>query len=195
MKKRIFTAVDISGEAKRKVSAYIENLRKDFPTLRVGWEKQEKLHLTMKFLGDVEEHQLKDLETAISNTAKIFSDSMDSPDFKIRISGTGVFPSKRNAKILWLGLRDEAKNLSKINRILETECEKIGFEKEKRDFKAHLTVARLREPHKSKELIEKHLENEFEPVEFDVSEIVIYESKLLPTGSVYKKLESFKFSK
>lgn len=191
MQKRLFTAIDISEQARRRVSGYIENLRRKFSGLRVGWEKAEKLHLTLKFLGDCDERRIKDLKTAVANAAKKFSETEDNKNIKIQILDTGVFPSKRNARILWLGLQDETKSLSKINQLLETECEKIGFEKEKRNFKPHLTIARLREPHKSEDLAAKHLENEFEPVEFDVSEIVIYESKLLPTGSIYNKLEKF----
>lgn len=192
MKRRIFTAIDISEQARQSVSRYIEILQKEFSNLRVGWEKVEKLHLTLKFLGDCDERQLKDLENAILMSVNAFSRLENSVNFKMQISDTGVFPSRRNAKILWLGLHDESDSPSKINKILETECEKIGFKREKRHFKPHLTIARLREPLKSGKLVEKHLENKFEPVEFAVSEIVIYESKLLPTGSVYEKVSGFK---
>lgn len=194
MKKRIFIAIDISEQARHKVSGYIENLRKEFSNLRVGWEKAEKLHLTLKFLGDCDERQLRNLENAVAGSAKASFESENISNFKIQLSDTGVFPSKRNARILWLGLRDETGSLSKLNRILETECEKAGFEKENRSFKPHLTIARLREPHKSGNLAAKHLENKFEPVEFEVSEIVIYESKLQPIGSIYRKHKTFKFS-
>jgi RNA 2',3'-cyclic 3'-phosphodiesterase len=192
MKKRLFTAIDISEQARNKISNYIQNLRGEFPDLRVGWERAEKLHLTLKFLGDCDERQTKNLETAVLNSVKIFAETENEPDIKIEISDTGVFPAKRNARILWLGLRDEKRLLSKLNQILEAECEKIGFEKEKRGFKPHLTIARLREPHKAENLAAKHLANKFKPVEFNVSEIAIYESKLLPTGSIYDKLEKFK---
>jgi 2'-5' RNA ligase len=73
---------------------------------------------------------------------------------------------------------------------LEREFEKKGFQKERRNFKAHLTIARLREPDKSKRLVEKHLQNEFSPVEFAVSELAIYESKLQPTGSIYRAIKN-----
>src|SRR3712207_6368818 len=130
MKKRIFTAIDISELARQKVSGYIENLRMEFSNLRIGWEKAEKLHLTLKFFGDCNERQLRNLEDAAANSARAFFDSEKIANFKIQISDTGVFPSKRNARILWLGLQDESRNLAKINRILETECENAGFEKE-----------------------------------------------------------------
>jgi 2'-5' RNA ligase len=187
--KRIFTAIDISDEARRKVSAYVETLCGEFSNLRVGWEKAEKLHLTLKFLGDIDDRHLKNLIEAVEKTARQIK------SFKLEIAETGVFPSPRNARILWLGLKNEQGSLQKLNEILEIECEKIGFEKEKRNFKAHLTIARLREPQKSKELAQRHLRNEFEAVEFDVSEIVIYESKLLPQGSVYSVVARSCFSK
>ncbi len=177
--KRIFVAIDISAEARRHVSDYITELREKISNVRVGWELPEKLHLTLKFLSEIDETQLSDLTEAVDKTAKQIS------DFKLRVSKTGAFPSEKNARILWLGLEDESKSLQKLNEILETECERIGFIREKRSFKPHLTIARLREPHKSKGLIEKHLQNEFESDEFTVSEITVYESRLQKTGSIY----------
>ncbi len=177
--RRIFTAIDISDEAQMKVAHYIENIRDEFPNLRVGWERAEKLHLTLKFLGDVDEKQLSNLIEAVEKTAEEFS------NFNLQISETGAFPSPRNARILWLGGRDEQENLRRLNEILETECERKGFEKEKRNFKPHLTIARLREPPKSKELVGKHLRNDFASIEFAVSEIVIYKSRPQKSGSIY----------
>jgi len=184
--KRIFTAIDISVEARAKIAEYTENLRRDFSKLRVGWEKAEKLHLTLKFLGDTEENQLGSLIEAVEKTARQIS------SFNLQISGTGVFPLSRKARVLWLGLKDEKGSLRNLNEILETECEQIGFAKEKRNFKPHLTIARLREPHKSNELAQKHLENEFQTIEFEVNEIIIFESKLLPKGSIYSAVSKHK---
>lgn len=187
MKKRIFVAIDISQVVREEAIAFAEELRQEFQNLRVGWEKPEKLHLTLKFLGDIDEEQLESLSRAVAETANQIS------KFNLRISGTGAFPSPRNARILWLGIKDENDNLLKVNDVLESECEKRGFAKEKRNFKAHLTIARLREPHKSKELVEKHLQNNFEAGEFSVSEIVIYESRLQKSGSIYSVVSKHKF--
>jgi len=177
--KRIFAAVDISEQARLRVSEYSAALRREFPDLRVGWEKAEKLHLTLKFLGETNETQLNDLIEIVKKIAEQIS------TFRLQIAATGVFPSPRKPRILWLGVNDKTESLLKISGLLETECEKIGFPKENRNFKAHLTIGRLREPHKSTEIARKHLQNEFEPVEFKVSEIAIYESKLQSTGSIY----------
>lgn len=186
--KRIFTAIDISDEARTKVTNYIESLHSEFQQIRVGWERAEKLHLTLKFFGDTDEKQLKSLDEAVSNTTKQIS------NFRLQISGTGVFPSPRNARILWLGLNGENRELQNLNEILETKCEQVGFAKEKRYFKGHLTIARLREPHKSKELAQKHLQNDFKAIEFEANEIVIYESKLLPQGTTYSVVSKYKFT-
>jgi 2'-5' RNA ligase len=161
--KRIFVAVDISEEARRKTAAYIENLRRQFPGLRVGWDKPEKLHLTLKFLGDTGDEQLAKLMQAAERAARQIA------NFKLRIAGSGVFPNSRKARVLWLGVADEKGSLRDLSK----------------DFKAHLTIARLREPEKSGKLVEKHLRENFEEVEFAVSEIVIYQSELSPQGSRY----------
>ena len=182
--KRIFTAIDISAEARQKVSDYIADLQAEFPMVRVGWERAEKLHLTLKFLGDIDEIKLQNLTDAVNETAKRLS------DFKLRISQTGVFPSIKKARVLWLGIEYETGSMQKLNEILETECEGKGFSREKRSFKPHLTIARLREPQSSFKLIEKHLQNDFESDEFTVSGITIYESRLQKTGSIYTKYKN-----
>ena len=180
--RRIFVAVDISVEARHKTADYVNSLKLEFPNLRVGWEKPEKLHLTMKFLGDTNDNQLEKLKEIAQNIAA------EIPKFNLQIAETGVFPSARNARVLWIDVKDEKESLVEINRILEIEAERIGFPRETRNFKPHLTIARLKEPRSSRELIEKHLEKEFEPVGMEVAEIVIYESRLCPTGSIYEKL-------
>lgn len=187
MKKRIFVAADISAEARGRVSEYISELRREFAGLRVGWEKPEKLHLTLKFLGETDDAQLAELEKITEKIAE------NASPFNLQIAETGVFPSPRNARVLWIDFKDEQGNLARINKVLEAECENIGFARERRDFVPHLTIARLREPQKSHLLAEKHLQNEFEPVAFEVSEIVIYESKLQPAGSIYRTFSVKKF--
>ena len=182
--KRIFTAIDISAEARQKVSGYIADLQAEFPMVRVGWERAEKLHFTLKFLGDIDEIKLQNLTDAVNETAKRLS------DFKLRISQTGVFPSIKKARVLWLGIEYETGSMQKLNEILETECEGKGFSREKRSFKPHLTIARLREPKSSFKLIEKHLQNDFESDEFTVSGITIYESRLQKPGSIYTKYKN-----
>lgn len=185
MRKRIFIAINISEEARTQANNYLENLRKDFRPLRVGWERAEKLHLTLKFLGEIDEKQLMDLEKIVEQTARKIK------KFNIGLAGTGIFPDLRKARVLWIGVTDKDKVLPEIFELLNTELTKLGFQRENKAFRPHLTIARLREPEKSRSLAERHLAEKFEPVEFEVAEIVIYESRLLPTGSKYSIVSKF----
>ena len=184
--KRIFVAVDISDEARRKVSDYIDGLRDEFPNVRVGWDKPEKLHLTLKFLGDTDDKQLQEIEKIVEEIAA------ETARFNLQIADTGIFPKPRVPRILWIDAKDEQGNLAKINASLESECEKIGFPPENRKYFPHLTIGRVKQPYESRNLARRHLTNGFEPVEFEVSEIVIYESQLQPTGSVYSVVSKHK---
>jgi len=140
--KRVFIAIDISSEARSKIAGYIDRLRRFGRDLRVGWERPEKLHLTLKFLGDVDDHQLGDVEQAVKKVAAEFA------GFRLGIYGNGRFPPKGDPRILWLGLTDDG-SVSKLAQALDREIAKAGFEPEKRKFHPHLTIARLREPHRS----------------------------------------------
>jgi len=186
--KRIFVAVDLSQETRSRAAAYIETLRREFRDLRVGWERAEKLHLTLKFLGDCEASQVVDLEKAVAEISRKIS------NFTIRIAETGVFPNARQPRVLWLGVRDAGGGLKKINELLESKSEQLGLARENRRFVPHLTIGRVREPNRARKLAEKHLENKFESVETTVSDLVIYESRLLPSGSVYTVVSKHEFA-
>lgn len=172
--KRIFVAVDISDETREKAAGHVRFLRRAYPDLRVGWERNEKLHLTIKFLGDTEEGALDNLKKSMSRAAEI------STPFKITVGGAGSF-----SRVLWLGVGDPSGKFAKLYSSIENKAARAGFARETRDFMPHLTLARLREPARSGDLIRTHLETKFEPVEFEVRHITIYESRLQPTGSIY----------
>jgi 2'-5' RNA ligase len=183
--KRLFIAVDISENARNIAAEYVFNLRREFTDLRVGWERPEKLHITLKFLGRTEEGLIDEIKLKMSEIAS------QHDRFMLAMSGNGVFPSSRNPRVLWLGIVDRANELASIAEAVDNETAKLGFEPEKRQFRAHLTIARLKEPQASKNLAEKHLKMQYTPVYFEVNSLVLYESQLKPTGSVYSKLEEF----
>ena len=179
---RVFIAVDISEEARRLVAERIAFLSARFSDLRVGWDKPEKLHLTVKFLGEIPADKLTQVIAAVENAAK------EIEPFSLVLENAGAFPPRGAARVLWLGVKDESRNLSELQKRLEIETERIGFEREQRTFKPHLTIARLKEPGKSRNLTDLHVQTEFPAVDFPVSEIVVYRSDLRPTGSVYTSL-------
>ncbi|MGD9589479.1 MAG: RNA 2',3'-cyclic phosphodiesterase [Pyrinomonadaceae bacterium] len=179
--KRTFAAIDLSEEARRVAAGHLERLRRAFPGIRVGWERPEKLHFTLKFFGDVEDDLIPSLRSMIETVAG------EAKVFEAILAGTGRFPPKGEPRILWLGAADNG-NMRNLAERIESEASKLGFLKEKRRFTPHLTIARLREPFASHGLALAHLETAFEPVRFEVHGITLYESTLLPGGSVYRKL-------
>jgi 2'-5' RNA ligase len=187
--KRLFIAIDISEMARDIAAKHIASLRRQFPDLRVGWERPEKLHLTIKFLGRTGDEQLEGINKSLERIASRFQ------PFGLRLEGKGVFPSPRNARVLWLGVVDPEEKLAGLAEAVIDDMARLGFEPEKRAFKAHLTIARIKEPQSATQLAERHLQMQYEPVEFEIGDIVLYESQLHPTGSIYSKLAVFPLSR
>jgi len=183
-KRRIFLAVDLSDAARAVCAAHIESLRARFPKVRVGWERPEKVHVTLKFLGDTAEDVMQDLEAGVRKVAGRHT------VVPMRLTGPGVFPSPSKPRILWIGLKDV---LSPIHRELEDICADLGFEREKKVFRPHVTIGRIRQPFDARELAGVHIASQIEPVEFEVVGLVIYESKLQPSGSIYSKVALLPF--
>jgi len=107
------------------------------------------------------------------------------PTFNLRLSNPGVFPSSSRARILWLGVDDASNITSSLYKELDAVCGGLGFKSDPRKYQPHITIGRIREPGKARELVNEHLEKQIEPVEFKVAEIVLYQSDLQPAGSVY----------
>jgi 2'-5' RNA ligase len=135
------------------------------------------VHLTLKFLGDVDIERLGKIRSAVG----IIAGRVD--PFILEVADTGVFPDQADPRILWLGIK--APELSSIVQHLEDACEHLGFEREKRYYRPHLTIARIRDARGAREVIDTHLKNKFPPSRFEVSRLAVYESQLLRSGSVY----------
>jgi 2'-5' RNA ligase len=116
----------------------------------------------------------------------------NSSPISLNISGTGVFPNPRRARVLWLGVGGE---VDKMARTVELFNKAYGSRGELEVFKPHLTIARVKDASKNREIISKHVNLQFEPVEFEVSEIVVYESELHPKGAVYSAVARYILSK
>lgn len=163
------------------------DLRSLMPEVRAGWERCEKLHITLKFLGDVEEARVADLMSAAAGAAQSVS------PFGVRINGAGSFPPRGPARILWLGVEDDSGALARLQHRLEEECEAKGFAREARPFHPHITIARLRRPEGARRLAMIHQEKGFAPAEASVADFVLMRSELGPGGSRYTELSRHPF--
>lgn len=183
--KRIFIGIDISDEARNLAAAYIRTLRGSFRDVHVGWERPEKLHLTLNFLGETAPNAIESVREIVARAAAA------NARFKLQIRETGVFPNAKRPRVLWLGVGGDLDEIRRIKSGLDSGLVEIGFESERRRFSPHLTIARLREPERSGSLAAQHLANDFGSPEFSVASLIVYESRLDQHGSEYSVLDRF----
>jgi len=174
---RLFVAIELPASVRRKLIDHIDRLRSSMPDIRASWSREENLHLTLKFLGDIPVTKVEALAQAARRaTIKV-------EPFEIVVGGCGAFPSKGQPRVLWIGIEDRSGRLALLNRALEDECANAGFPREERPFHPHLTLARLRKPHDSRHLAAVHQEMGLEPEEVRASELAVIRSELLSGGS------------
>lgn len=183
---RVFIAVELPREIKESAARPAARLRGEFPRARASWERPEKIHITLKFIGDVAAARVENLARAAARAAS------QSRPFEIAVAGAGVFPPKGLARVLWLGVEDAGGGLALLWRRLEDECAAEGFGRERRALHPHVTVARLRTPEGARELAERHRRAAFPPESFTVAEIVVVRSELAPGGSLHTPLSRHK---
>src|SRR5438874_1311174 len=176
---RAFCAIELPDALKSRVGEHARRLREAFPRVRASWERPEKIHITLKFLGDVEVSRIEELSLAAGRAAAHVE------PFELTIAVPGAFPPHGPPRVLWLGIEDASGKLSNLHYSLEDECAAAGFHREPRPFKPHLTLARIRSPRGPRELAAAHRESPFEPQSFNVSDLVLMRSELGPGGSCY----------
>jgi 2'-5' RNA ligase len=179
---RVFCAIDLPDGLKSRVAAHAASVREAFPRARASWERPEKLHLTLKFLGEVAVTRVEALTRAAGRAC------VSAKPFELTIAEAGVFPPHGLPRVLWLGVVDIYGRLARLQQSLEEECATDGFAREARDFKPHLTLARLRSKDGARELASAHRELRFEAQTFTVTELIVMRSELGPGGSRYVPL-------
>ncbi len=146
----------------------------------------EKIHITLKFLGDTNEEYIDKIEGIIKSSVK------DIKPFKIKLKGVGVFPNENYIKVVWIGIQN-AENVEIITKNIDEKVSELGFKKENRKFSAHLTVARVKSAQNKERLLQiinKYQDTEF--IEFKVESIRLKKSELTQKGPIYTTLKDVK---
>ena len=134
---RLFVAVPLDEAARGRVEALVETVRATEPEGGgVRWVRLEGVHVTLRFLGPTPEARLPDIVAAVRAAAA------SSSRMRIRIAGAGSFPSPDRPRTLWLGVTDGADGLAGLASRLDDGLVDAGWERERRPFRAHLTLAR-----------------------------------------------------
>jgi len=146
------------------------------------WVAPESIHITLKFIGEMPEKRLEDIDAALTGfTWKPFT---------ITVRGVGFFPGNRSPRVFWAGM--EAPTMKDMAEELDTRMERLGFDKEKRAFRPHITLARARDTRIESSLVtaaEPFQEHEFGA--FSVDRVYLFQSTLQAAGSVYEKLKEY----
>ena len=184
---RIFCAIELPVEIRAKIEKHIQALRKAVPECHASWSRVENIHLTIKFFGNVEQDRIQLISSVATRVVREFR------PFEISVGQTGVFPKLSQPRVLWIGVKDTKGMLAELQQRFEDECAAIGFEKEVREFKPHLTVARTRKPEGARALAEANQMMGFASETFLVNELVVFRSEPGGQGSKYTAMSRHKF--
>lgn len=172
---RIFFGLELPSEIKERLL----KVRAKVPGAK--WQSAEQLHITLLFLGRVEENRL---EAVVGSACDIRPTA-----FELEVSGLGCFGQSRRPRNLWAGVQPEAP-VAAIHEALGQQMENLGFEAERRSFLPHITLARFkRQPGSVEGLLAEQGASVFG--QFEVTEFALFDSRPGPAGSVYRVIDRF----
>ena len=179
---RTFVAVPLSPECHKMLEELQKKLRATGAEAR--WAAVSSIHLTLKFLGEIDPAVLPKL------TESIRAASETEASFSLRLHGLGAFPDLRNPRVIWCGVEGDTHRLQQLQMKVEQACSDLGFPGEERGFHPHLTMGRMKGKKNLQRLLEYiKIGSELECT-FDACRYNIYKSTLTPRGAIYDILES-----
>jgi 2'-5' RNA ligase len=189
---RLFVALDIDAEIRRRIAQFMDGVRGFAPDAR--WVSAESLHITLKFIGEWPAERLDDLKRALAG--------VHGQTKEITFSGTGFFPTPKLARVFWIGIQ-AGPELASLAGAVDAATSALGIESEKRAFAPHLTLARTGSG-RPQRVSSDRTNSSFRRLQDKLAampapafgtmsprEFSLYESKLSPKGAQYTKLESF----
>jgi 2'-5' RNA ligase len=181
---RTFIAIDLDDGLKKALETLAGELRPLAQSVR--WVGAAGMHLTLKFLGEIEEADAARISAALEEIGPRHA------VFALVLQGTGAFPpGRRDPRVFWAGAAPEPPLLG-LQEDIEKEMEKLGFEREKRRFHPHLTLGRVKFPSRLDFLIQemrKHQDRRFG--EMSVEKFTFFQSTLKPSGAAYTVLKEY----
>lgn len=174
---RLFVAIELPVKLRQRLTAHTGRLRHLAPDVRASWVREDNLHLTVKFLGDVPLAKVETMSRIVQDAARMFK------PFELNVGECGAFPTSSKPRVLWIGVEDSSGSLGLLHQVVEDECEKAGLASEQRLFHPHLTIARLREAQRSGSLGSVHQNLGFEIESVLVSDLALIRSELRSGGS------------
>ena len=174
---RLFVAIELEPSARAGLEALQRKL--DAGCRDVRWVKPELLHVTLKFLGELNDALAVDVTRAVTRVGE------GTEPFELGIGGCGCFPPRGEVRIVWAGAEASTGALLGCVEKLEAELGELGFPPEGRAFSPHITIGRVREDHSRGRLRSVVEAARFEPRAQSVSSLVVMSSELSRSGPTY----------
>ncbi len=185
---RLFFAIHAGDDIADQVTEVIEG--SPIRSAPWRWIRPENFHFTLKFLGDVESRTLPSLHEAARRAAAA------SNPFRLTMGRLGGFPNLDNPRVIYYGIKEGFEELRDLAGSIEDECEKAGFEREKKRFRAHLTLARVKRPPERNVLEALSTFRSLEGAAvLDAGHFVLMSSLLTPSGAVYEEVGRFELGR
>jgi len=179
---RLFIAAELNREALGLAAAMESELRTALRRkVRVRWTKPEGRHVTLVFLGQVDDARIRDAGDAMTAVAARHAATT------VKVGGLGAFPSPRRARVLWVGVEDPSGALPRLAAELQQALRDGGFAVDDREFRGHLTLGRVAD-RRGVELVDTIEEGPDDNVVVPLEGLVLFESHLSPSGARYRPL-------
>jgi 2'-5' RNA ligase len=180
---RTFIAVEIPEKIISSIARVQEGIKNY--GFKIRWVRPESIHLTLKFLGNIEAADTENVGRAVFRASKEYT------PLSLQVKGIGVFPGIKRPRVVWVGITGQLETLFGLQKTLDKNLEAIGFPKEKRPFKGHLTLGRIKKKIDTNTFIEAlDTFGNFETETFTADRVVLFKSELKASGAVYTKLMS-----
>ena len=180
----------IALELPREVKGLLQEIQQELKRLKIRarWVRPENIHLTLKFLGDVNPDAVDGIGDAMIRAA----DGI--PSLVLSVKGIGVFPGAKRPRVIWVGLEGDTRSLFALQDHMEEKLAEVGFPKDKRSFKAHLTLGRIKQA--VNPAVIHQMMNQYAGLSsegFTCRQVILFKSDLKPSGAVYSKLKQVNF--
>ena len=180
---RMFTGIPIPDEPKEELIKAQEQL-KGIP-LKASWTKPENLHITLKFLGEVDDAMVPQITKALEGSP------CPQGSFIATLEECGIFPNLRTPRIAWISLSRGEKEVKHIFKHIQKSLLSFGFGKEKRPFKSHITLGRIKYVKDTSALIQRFEELNLEKISWQINGFILYKSILTSGGPIYEAIKEY----
>jgi len=179
---RLFIGIGLPEIYRQSLKAMIESLS-ELTDTSVNWSRPGNWHLTLKFLGETDETRIPAIRTALA--------AVDFSAFPMRAGGAGAFPDTKRPKVLWLGLAEGGEQAAALVQSIEDELAAIGIPREKKPFRPHLTLGRVRRPAPGDwpPVLDMAAAHQWPP--FTVIHFTLWQSTLTSKGAIHTPLAEF----